>query len=183
MTMITTLVSYIESRRAYLQLTAVASMPHYPTLETGAFETYAKSIYGIASNDPKPPKGWTAEKLIEVLYNGAGAAKNKWLAGARIHHRDVPWSVAYGNADAGVILYHIGKFTKDTFPDTFELVTLGGTIDNPQPLAGTATATRFAIRLKGNWNEKQAKARDALMTAFASEEFSKILVQHGLLRP
>jgi Bacterial extracellular solute-binding protein len=154
-----------------------------PTLETGAFESYAKSVYGIASHDPHPPKGWTAEKLINVLYNGAGHTKNKWLAGARIHHRDVPWSVAYGDADAGMILYHLGKFTKDTFPDTFELVSLGGTIDDPQPLAGSTTATRFAIRLKGNWNAKQAKARDTLMTAFASDEFTKILLQHGLQRP
>ncbi len=154
-----------------------------PTLETGAFESYAKSVYGIASNDPHPPEGWTAEKLIEILYNGAGTAKNKWLAGARIHHRDVPWSIAHGDADAGMILYHLGKFTKDTFPDVFEVVSLGGTIDNPQPSAGTLTATRFAIRLKGTWNEKQAKARDTLMSTFASEDFTRILLRHGLLRP
>jgi hypothetical protein len=154
-----------------------------PTLETGAFESYAKSVYGIASNDPHPPKGMTAEKLIEVLYNGAGSAKNRWLAGARIHHRDVPWSVAYGDADAGMILYHLGKFTKDTFPDTFEVVSLGGTIDNPQPLAGVTPATRFAIRLKGTWSERQAKAQEVLMSTLASEDFTKILIKHGLLRP
>lgn len=154
-----------------------------PTLEPGAYNSYANSVYNIASQDKHPPKGWTAEKLINVMYNNAGHTKHKWLAGARIHHRDVPWSVAYGEADAGVILYHLGKYTRDTFPATLEIVSLGGTVDDPQPLPGTTIATRYVIRLKGDWNERQIKARDVLMTEFASADFTKILLQHGLQRP
>ncbi len=152
-------------------------------LEPGAFDTYAEAIYNIARLDPHPPKGWTAERLINVLFNGASHDQDKWLEGARIHHRDEPWSVAYGKADAAVFLYHLGLFTKQTFPDTFDLVPLGGTVANPQPLPGTKVGVREVVALKGSWNAKQLKARDELTSILRGSEFTEILQKHGLSRP
>lgn len=154
-----------------------------PDLEPGAYANYRDAIYNIAKADAKPPKGWTAEKLIDTLFNGASRDPNKWLAGARIHHRDEPWSVAYGRADAAVILYHLGRFTKESFPATFDLVPLGGAADDPHPLAGTKIGTRFVVTLKGDWTPKQKAARDALVDVLMSADFSNALTQHGLQRP
>lgn len=152
-------------------------------LESGAFNTYAEAIYNIARLDPHPPKGWTAEKLINVLFNGTSHDPKKWLEGARIHHRDEPWSVAYGQADAAVFLYHLGLYTKQTFPDIFDLVSLGGTLENPQPLPGTKIGVREVVAIKGNWTTKQLKARDALVDILRDAPFTEILEQHGLSRP
>ena len=152
-------------------------------LEPGAFDAYAEAIYNIARLDPQPPKGWTAEKLINVLFNGANHDRNKWLEGARIHHRDEPWSVAYGKADAAVFLYHLGVYTKQTFPDTFDLIALGGTLENPKPLPGTKVGVREVVAIKGNWDAKQLKARDTLIETLRSGPFTEILEKHGLSRP
>lgn len=154
-----------------------------PELEPGAYQTYRDAIYNIAHDDPRPPKGWTAEKLIDVIFNGASHDPNKWLAGARIHHRDEPWSVAYGRADAAVILYHLGRFTKESFPKTFDLVPLGGTVDDPQPLPGTKIGLRYVVALKGDWSPKQRAAREALIATLLSNDFTAALDRHGLARP
>lgn len=39
-------------------------------LEPGAFNRYAGTIYDVAANDPHPPKGMTADKLFNTLFNG-----------------------------------------------------------------------------------------------------------------
>lgn len=149
-----------------------------PALEPGAFEAYAKVIYGLALNDPTPPKGWTAERLINVIFN---QQTGKWLAGARIHHRDVPWSVAMGHADAGLLLYHLGKYTTETFPQRFDSINLGGTPD--QLSEGITTSVRYIAKLKGNWNPVQEEAREVLVKSLLSDEFTRILNTRGLARP
>ncbi len=154
-----------------------------PKFEPGAFATYFGTIYQIAANAKHSPEGMTAAQLIDTIFNSGSGDPYKWLAGARIHHRDLPWSVAYGRADAAVILYHLGLFTKQTFTDKFDLVPLGGTLDDPRPLPGTIIGTRFIIRIKGNWTPRQLEARETLIETLLSEEFTNILERRGLERP
>lgn len=154
-----------------------------PTLEPGAFSNYAGTIYNIAENDPNPPKGMTTEKLIDTIFNGASRNPYKWLAGPRIHHRDIPWSIAHGRADAGVILYHLGLYIRQTFPDKFDVVPLGGTISDPQPLKGTMIDTRLVVRIKGDWTPRQIEVREKLIQTLLSDDFTKILEKRGMRRP
>lgn len=154
-----------------------------PTLEPGAFGNYLNTIYGIAANDPNPPSGMTADQLIDAIFNNSRHVPDKWLAGARIHHRDVPWSIAYGKADAGLLLYHLALYTKQTFPDQFDIIPLGGTVDNPQPLPGSTTGVRYMIRVKGDWNERQQEATETFIRTLLSDQFTQILEAHGLERP
>ena len=121
--------------------------------------------------------------MINSIYNNVGDDPYKWLAGPRIHHRDLPWSVAYGKADAAIILYHLGLFAWQSFPDIFDIVPLGGTIDDPQPLLGTDIRDRFIVRIKGNWSTRQLEARETLIETLLSAEFTTILEKRGLLRP
>jgi hypothetical protein len=154
-----------------------------PQLEPGAFENYLGTIYGIASRDAHPPRGAKAEDLINRIFNGASGDPYKWLAGPRIHHRDLPWSVAYGRADAAVILYHLGLYTQQTFPDLFDLAPLGGTVADPRPLPGTISGIRVAVRIKGEWTARQLEARETLLKTLLSDEFTAILERRGLVRP
>ncbi len=154
-----------------------------PKLEPGAFQNYLTTLYGIAAHDKHPPKDISAEALINSIFNNTGDDAYKWLAGARIHHRDLPWSVAYGRADATIILYHLGLFTVQTFPDIFDVVPLGGTVAHPHPPEGTSIGTRFLVRIKGNWSARQLEAREKLVGTLLSDDFTKILEKRGLHRP
>lgn len=152
-----------------------------PVLEPGAFNNYVNTIYGIASEDRNPPPGMTPEGLIDAIFNSP--VRDKWYAGARIHHRDVPWSIAYGHADAGVILYHLGRFTQQTFPDQFDIIPLGGTVDDPQPLPGSVSSVRYMVKVKGNWTDRQNQATQTFIDTLLSDDFTVILEARGLKRP
>jgi hypothetical protein len=154
-----------------------------PNLEPGAFENYLGSMYHIAEHDSHPPPGLSAPRLFELIFQGASGDPEKWLTGARIHHRDLPWSVAYGRADAAIIYYHLGRYTQETFPDLFDLVPLGGSLKDPQPLQGTVITTRYLVRIKGNWSPRQLEAREILAETLLSPEFIEILEKRGLVRP
>jgi hypothetical protein len=154
-----------------------------PALEPGAFGNYLATLHNIAANDANPPAGMTATTLIDLIFNEASGNPSKWLAGPRIHHRDVPWSIAYGRADAGVILYHLGLYVAQTFPDKFDMVPLGGTVGGPQPLRGTVIETRYVVRIKGDWAPRQVEAREKLIQTLLSDAFTRILEKRGMLRP
>ena len=73
-------------------------------------------------------------------------------------------------------MYHLGLYIRDTFPDVFDIVPLGGTMADPQPLKGTIIGTRFVVRIKGDWTPRQIEARDKLIQTLLSDdsrEYSK----------
>ena len=159
-----------------------------PKMEAGSFGNFSGSIYEIAKNDPHPPAGMTAEKLFDSIFNdkqlGCGNGKKcTWVSGKRIMHREQPWAVDSGAADAGFIFYHLALYFTRTFPDKFEIVPVGGTADHPEPVAGNKIGVLQAVRIKGNWTDKQKKAQEALMKALQSDEFTEILAKHGINRP
>jgi hypothetical protein len=154
-----------------------------PEAEGGSFTLYARSVYDIARDDRNPPPGMTARSLFNLIFNNAGNDPQKWLTGRRIHHREIPWSVACGRADAGVFFYHLARHAVNTFPDLFDIIPLGGTPTDPRPIRGNHTEVLFAIRIRGDWTETQHLATEKLMELFQSEEFTRILDLHGLARP
>ena len=158
----------------------------HPTNEPGSFGNYSNSIYNIAYQDElnkKAPTGWDAYGLFNAIFNNTWVA-NKWLSGRRIHHREVPYSLAFGRADAGLMFYHLALHAKCTFPNRFDMVPLGGTVDNPAPKAGNKVGTLYAVRINGNWNHKQEAAQNLLMDMLEkSHAFTDILCRHGLKRP
>lgn len=169
-----------------------------PDTEKGSFGNYSSSIYNIALNDPNKPASWTAERLFNSIFNSHKKFDNnhfrhpnkskhrervKWLAGKRIHHREVPWSIAYGQADTGLMFYHLALYMVKIFPDKFDIVPLGGTVNKPEPVVGNKQATLFIARINGELTTEQHMAREALIDAYNSSEFDSILKSHGLLRP
>jgi hypothetical protein len=170
-----------------------------PDTETGSFTNYKNTIYDIAKNDSTPPSGWDADKLFNSIFNSQSSShhgndnnhgnhnnygnQSKWISGERIHHREVPWSIAYGKADVGIIFYHLALYIVRTFPDKFEIVPLGGTADDPQPLLGNNQGTMHIVRIDGDWTSKQLDATEKLIESYMSDEFTEILQSHGLRRP
>lgn len=152
-----------------------------PEKEKGAFRAYARTLYQVAKDDPHPPTGWTAEKLFRAVYDSSNPSK--WVAGPRIHHRDEPWSVAYGHADVAILFHQLGMATKKAFPGLFDLVPLGGTIDHPRPLPGSMITTSVLVRIRGHWSPQQRQAREDLIRAYTSRRFTHILTRWGMTRP
>lgn len=152
-----------------------------PYQEPGSFGNYSNSIYNIALNDPAHPPEH-ATRLFNAIFNNT-TVRGKWLSGSRIHHKEVPYSIAYGHADAGLLFYHLAVHAVRTFPDLFTIVPLGGTIRDPVPLSGNKVGELFAIRIKGSWNPTQNDARELLMRALQTDVFTTILHNHGLDRP
>lgn len=167
-----------------------------PYTEEGSFGNYRDSIYNIARHDKSAPAGWDADRLFDAIFNNGPLDKRqdkkslpnknahvKWLAGKRIHHREVPWSIAYGQADAGLLFYHLALYMVRTFPDKFDIVPLGGSVDFPEPVRGNRVATLYIVRINGNLNADQYQARERLIEAYQSADFDSILMYHGLRRP
>lgn len=151
-----------------------------PNTEPGSFSNYSNSIYQIAKNDSNSLEpNLAAAELFNSVFKGG----DRWLAGARIHHREVPWSIAYGQADVGLMFYHLALYVQRTFPDLFEIVPLGGTVEQPQPLPGNQIATLFVVRVAGELTPGQEQAREQLIEALLSEQFTAILSEHGIDRP
>lgn len=167
-----------------------------PIVEPLVFGNFSGSIYNIAASDSNPPENMTAGKLFNSIFNDntAGQAakstnddylekRTKWVSGKRIAHREIPFMIANGYADAGIIMYHQAAYITHTFPDQFDWIPLGGTKEFPTPVTGNQVSTMLAIRIKGEWTPKQTLASEALMNSFMSDEFTKILTNHGLRRP
>lgn len=160
-----------------------------PKMEPGSFGNFSGSVYNVAKNDPNPPAGMSAEKLFDSIFNSdqTGCGENgkqcSWVSGKRIMHREQPWAVHSGNADAGFIFYHLALYFTRTFPDKFEIVPVGGSADNPKPAKGNKVGVLQAVRIKGDWSEKQLAAQEKLMQALQGDEFTQILGKHGIRRP
>jgi len=159
-----------------------------PYKEKGSFGNFSGSIYNVAASDPNPPAGMTAKKLFNSIFNTdqsgcTNGGKCKWVAGKRIMHREQPWAVASGKADAGFIFYHLALYFTRTFPDKFEIVPVGGTASRPRPAKGNKIGVMRAIRVKGRWTRNQIRAREALFRTLQSRAFTRILKRHGLRRP
>jgi uncharacterized protein (DUF1330 family) len=153
----------------------------FPNQETepSSFSNYSNSLYNMAVNERGTA---AADALYNSVFNNT-AVYGKWLNGYRIHHREVPWSVSIGHADVALLFYHTARHAARTFPRRFDIIPLGGTPDNPQPVAGNAVVTLYAVRITGAWTQKQYDARERLMSALTSSAFTTILQQHGLERP
>ena len=154
-----------------------------PALEPGAFDNYANTIYNIAKNDPKPPGNMTPATI-----NRHRLQRNKpksiqmacWST-----HPPPRCAVVHRLWQSGCRSDHAPPraVDRDTFTNLFDIVPLGGTVTDPQPLKGTIIGTRFVVRIKGDWTPRQIEARDKLIQTLLSDDFTRILKKRGMLRP
>jgi len=139
-----------------------------PRHERDSFEAYARSLYGVAAYSRDAS---AAQQLFDAVFNAP--ADGKWYAGARIHHREVPWSVAFGRADAGLLFYHLARHAAATFADLFDLIQL--------PATGTRASPHFVVAIADEWSAAQRAAQSALIDTLLCAEFAAVLERHGLV--
>jgi hypothetical protein len=110
-----------------------------------------------------------------------------WVASSRIMHRDIPYALCHDEADAAVIFYHQAKYVKETLGATgcnLEIVPMGGTVDNPQPLDGNKIGKLFIAKVSGTFPQKVLDARDLVYNFLTSSTvWTEILNEYGMKGP
>ncbi len=162
-----------------------------PVTEGGSFDNYNTSIFHIAFRLVEADTGDIAladnraSRLFNRVFNPVGnELRRKWVVGDRIHHRDVPQAIANGEADVGPMFYHLAKTAMEANPALFEIVPLGGTEDDPQPLLGNRVGTMQAIRIAGDWTSEQQLNRDNFFNAITDPAANVgLLTQYWVREP
>ncbi len=145
-----------------------------PYTESGSFSGYANSIYHIALHDKGKED---AQKLFESLF---GKDTKRWVTGKRIQPREVPYLIYTDQADAAIILYHLARYFVESFPDEFDIVPLGGTVENPEPLPGNQIGKFYMARIKAPFNKRQQEAREALFKEIKNGALDPYLLKHHI---
>lgn len=182
--------------------------PH-PTLEPGSFGNFSGTIFDVADQNAFGCDATTLFNSIftqdlatldltgfDTPYNldgvmsafgrgtmpqGSGA---KWVASSRIMHRDIPYALCHDEADAAVIFYHQAKYIKSTLACDLAMVPLGGTYENPVPLAGNRIGTLHIAMVEGSFAKKVNDARIKLYDFFTTNPmWATILAEHGMIKP
>ena len=182
--------------------------PH-PTLEPGSFGNFSGTIFDVADQNAF---GCDATALFNSIFSqdittiditgfdtpynldgvmsafGRGTAAQgtgaKWVASSRIMHRDIPYALCHDEADAAVIFYHQAKYIKSTLACDLAVVPLGGTYENPVPLAGNRVGTLHIAMVNGSYAKKVNDARIKLYNFFTTNPmWATILAEHGMIKP
>jgi len=160
-----------------------------PETEPGSFSNYSSSVFNIAFREIEAATGdidkakRRASRLFNKVFNPKKNRKRKkWVVGDRIHHRDVPQALANDEADVGLFFYHLAQTAIEANPGLFEIVPLGGTVENPEPLLGNRVATMQAIRIAGNWTPQQIINRDNFFSAITDPTANSALLTRYWVR-
>ncbi len=107
---------------------------------------------------------------------GADPESLQIVYGEHIHHREAPQAVADRRVDCAVVYYHLALRYVRLFPEYFEIIPLGGTVDAPLPEKGNVV-TSSALSLVGDGGPWGAVFLDYMR----SREVAEIYHHHGML--
>ena len=179
-----------------------------PTLEPGSFGNFSGTIFNVAAQNLELgcdattlfnsifsqdtslldlsafDNPYNIEKILEVF---EGKSSPKWIASSRIMHRDIPYALCHNEADAAVIFYHQAKYLKETLAPTgcaLDIVAMGGSAEDPQPVDGNKVATLFIAKVEGKFPQNVDKARDLIYDFLTSSPiWATILNEKGMVAP
>lgn len=135
-----------------------------PDTEKASYTAYRDTLKALTSEQYGPTFLDDKIKQDQVLF------------GQRIHHREAPQALADGAADVAMVFYHLALRYTRIFPDLFEMVALGGDVENPLPLQGNVICkTNMGVVGDGGpWGQK-------LVAFLGSGRAMEVYQYHGLL--
>jgi ABC-type molybdate transport system substrate-binding protein len=137
-----------------------------PVTEKASFAVYAEAADGLARE-----AGADGEAVVAKL----STAGPKTVHSQIIHHREVPELISAGHADAAVIYYHLALRYTRIFPDTFELVDIGGVLSGKRSPANPTTRYHIGVVADGGkWGEH-------FVAFMQSNTVQRLYDEHGLL--
>jgi len=183
-----------------------------PYLEPGSFGNFSGTIFNVADQNDfgcdatelfnsifsqdlsefdlsSFDNPYDIRRILKVFGVGENERGNppKWVASSRIMHRDIPYALCHDEADAGVIFYHQAIYVKRVLAETgcnLEIVPMGGTETNPDPLPGNQVGTLHIAKVAGEFPQKVLDARDFIYDFLTSSTvWTQILADHGMDDP
>jgi len=137
-----------------------------PQKEPVSYKGYMETLRGIA-----------AREEVHLAFLSAESASTGVLYGECIHHREAPQAIADGRADVAIVYYHLALRYLRIFPGRFEIVPLGGTAQDPQPVPeNMISLTHVGVIGDGGRRGKQ------FCRFLSSKIVTEIYSFHGLLR-
>ncbi|MBT4286233.1 MAG: substrate-binding domain-containing protein [Deltaproteobacteria bacterium] len=135
-----------------------------PKTEQASFLTYQKTLAGL-----------TSEFLPDSNLIDLKVAQGNIKFGKAIHHREAPQALAEDSVDAAIVFYHLALRYTRIFPETFDMIPLGGSIEEPKPYdESTVTDTHMGlVNDGGKWGKQ-------LVAFLNSKSSKKIYKYHGL---
>jgi len=183
-----------------------------PYLEPGSFGNFSGTIFNVADQNDfgcdatelfnsifsqdlsefdlsSFDNPYDIRRILKVFGVGENERGNppKWVASSRIMHRDIPYALCHDEADAGVIFYHQAIYVKRVLAETgcnLEIVPMGGTETDPDPLPGNQVGTLHIAKVAGEFPQKVLDARDFIYDFLTSSTvWTQILADHGMDDP
>ena len=116
------------------------------------------------------------DTLVNLSGDGDFLERIQVTCGRTIHHREAPEAVSHGEADAAMLYYHLALHYTRRFPDTFDMVPLGGTAAHPDPVSGNITGTTYAGKVLDG-----GPHGDRFLQFLQTDEVKEIYRLHGLV--
>lgn len=117
--------------------------------------------------------------------HGKHPIEDKFIASERIMHRNVFWSVAHGESDVTITFRHLALFTGGIDAE-MEIIPLGGTVTDPEPLPGNNIGTIFVAKVANPnyaFSSEQNDIAEAFLHVMMSDDATPVFEQWGLHRP
>jgi hypothetical protein len=136
-----------------------------PEMESVSHQGYRNTLETMAFHQGISPRAFSMGVLFRTL-----------VKGKRIHHREAPEAVASGRADVAIVYYHLALHYTRIFPDTFAIIPLGGTVEQPKPVPENKI-TEIYIGVVDNGGQWGMDFFDFMLT----RTVANIYTDHGLV--
>lgn len=135
-----------------------------PITEKASFSIYHHTLTGLISD-------FTGDSDLLHIKEAQGQVQY----GTVIHHREAPQAVADGSADVAVVFYHLALRYRRIFPEIFEAIPLGGSMERPETSDKNIVANTHAGLVKGGgkWGKK-------FLAFIRTNPVKEIYAYHGL---
>ena len=121
-----------------------------PTKEKASFNVYSTTLCNLA----KTEGGQDMSDAMIVSFI------TSQVHSGRVHHREIPQLISSGEADVAPLYYHLALRYVTIFPNEFDIIPLGGTVEDPQP-GPEHTLNKYLVSVvndnEGEWGEKFAE--------------------------
>lgn len=136
-----------------------------PETEKASYSVYAEAAKGLAQE-----VGSDGDALVAKLSTAGARTVHSQI----IHHREVPELIGTGQADAAIIYYHLALRYTRVFPETFELVDIGGTVSGERSPKNPITQYHIGlVNDGGKWGKD-------FVSFMQSNTAQRLYEEHGL---
>jgi len=137
-----------------------------PETEKVSHISYRDTLVNMAAQ-----LGLQSVRLAQWIDHGS----DRILYGKSVHHREAPQALISRQCEVAIVYYHLALRYSRIFPEHFEFIPLGGTVENPQPASENVISEIYMglIEDGGEWGK-------TLYDFLQSKVVKDVYQKHGL---